>query len=216
MLVLAGDFFINGPRPAEVLERIRGLDVPAIIGNTDEDMLEGDWPASVWARERVGAAGLDFIRGLPGAVRVTPPGGTAPEEDLLIVHSTPRSIHDLLILALQPGFTSFKTLTPPEEAYAMLSGARAGLIVYGHIHYFSSAQIDDQRIGSIGSVGFPFDGDTRAAYAILDWDGGRWSLTPRRVEYDCEQVAREIEHSGMPRAWRYSRMIREARWLPPE
>jgi diadenosine tetraphosphatase ApaH/serine/threonine PP2A family protein phosphatase len=32
-----------------------------------------------------------------------------------------------------------------------------------------------------GSVGMPFDGDPRAAYALVRADGG---IEPRRVEYD--------------------------------
>jgi diadenosine tetraphosphatase ApaH/serine/threonine PP2A family protein phosphatase len=51
----------------------------------------------------------------------------------------------------------------------MLQGVQAGLIIYGHIHYVSEGVIDGQRIMSIGSVGFPFDGDQRAAYSIAEW-----------------------------------------------
>jgi protein phosphatase len=212
-IILAGDLFINGPRPAEVLARLTALDLPAILGNTDEDVLQGDWPASVWAREQVGPAGLAYIRGLSPALRVSPAGGSTVEQDLLLVHATPRSVNDVLILEPQ-AHTTFDTPTPEKEALEMLAGERAGLIVYGHIHYFSSGRVGGQRLCSIGSVGFPFDGDTRAAYALAEWDGAKWSITPRRVAYDCAQAAQDIENSGQPMAWRYSRMLREACWLP--
>jgi diadenosine tetraphosphatase ApaH/serine/threonine PP2A family protein phosphatase len=96
----------------------------------------------------------------------------------------------------------------------MLEGARADLIIYGHIHYVSEGVINGQRIMSIGSVGFPFDGDQRAAYAIARWTGVRWEVEHRRVVYQYRQVIKDIERSTIPFASRYARMIREANWFP--
>ena len=48
-----------------------------------------------------------------------------------------------------------------------------------------------------GSVGQPRDGDTRAAYLMLDTD--TWTATFRRVEYPIEDAARAIIDAGLPR-----------------
>jgi predicted phosphodiesterase len=215
LCVFGGDLFENGPRPGEVLTTLLALGWPTVLGNTDQDVAESpDWPAAVWAREQVGKAGMEFIRGLPLSCRVTPPGGTSPRDDLLVVHSTPRSHSDLLLLELRSETTSFTHLTPEPEAVEMLAGVRASLIVYGHIHYFSQGTVAGQRVASIGSVGFPFDSDCRAAYGLVRWEDGLWAVEPVRVPYDYEAAAREIETSGQPLPWRYARMIREAAWLP--
>lgn len=47
-----------------------------------------------------------------------------------------------------------------------------------------------------GSVGQPRDGDPRAAYALLDVDGGTIEL--RRSSYDVNEVQRRIRTRGLP------------------
>lgn len=98
----------------------------------------------------------------------------------------------------------------------MLGDEKTDLIVFGHIHYASSGNVRGQRLTSIGSVGFPFDSDTRAAYALVSWDGQRWRVEHRRVVYDHRAVTGDIERSGQPFAARYAQMIREVNWFPPE
>jgi diadenosine tetraphosphatase ApaH/serine/threonine PP2A family protein phosphatase len=212
--VFAGDLVMNGPRPAETLDRIVGLHAPGVIGNTDQEVLAARDPAGQWTAERIGADGCADLRSLPLEQRFTPPSGSSPNDDLLIVHSTPRSCWDLLILTPHPLGTTFTQTTSLDEAAQMLGDACANLIVYGHIHYVSEGVIAGQRVMSIGSVGYPFDGDQRAAYAIAEWSGQTWSITQRRVAYDYERVARMIEQSDQPFASRYAKMLRAANWFP--
>jgi protein phosphatase len=167
-----------------------------------------------WTAGQLQSSHIQFLRNLPLSYRVTPPDGKSPEDDLLIVHSTPRSCFDLLILNPHPLGTTFSEVTPVSDAITMLNGTEANLIVYGHIHYFSAGLIGDQRVASIGAVGYPFDGNTKAAYAIAEWDGKAWSLTQRRIAYDHEAVARSIEQSTMPYAARYAKMLRASNWFP--
>lgn len=215
-VVLAGDLLANGPWPAETLARIQDLQARVLYGNMDEFIVHatpGD-SATWWAKERIGEAGVMYLAGLPFAQRITPPGGASPQDDLLVVHATPRSAHDTLILTPEPNGTTFTEATPEAEAAQMLAGAQANLIVYGHIHYFSSGAIHGQRLTSIGAVGFPFDGDHRAAYALAQWDGAQWQVTPRRVEYLYQGTVDAIRRSGQPLAERYAQMIVQAKWLP--
>src|SRR5947199_402995 len=52
-----------------------------------------------------------------------------------------------------------------------------------------------------GSVGQPRDGDTRAAYALVDFERER--ITFHRVAYDHLAVADRIERAGLPAALVY-------------
>ena len=58
-----------------------------------------------------------------------------------------------------------------------------------------------------GSVGLPFDGDRRAAWALLD-DG---ALEQRRTAYDSDAVVAAIEASDNPARELVARRLREAR-----
>src|SRR3979411_2405116 len=53
-------------------------------------------------------------------------------------------------------------------------------------------QIGPTRVFNVGSVGFPFDGDLRAAYGILNWSEGKWSTELRRVPYPVETVLESL------------------------
>lgn len=214
MLVWGGDLVMNGPRPAATLALVRAVGGWGVVGNTDLDVVAGEDPVSAWTRAQIGADELEYLRSLPLMQRITPPNGTSPRDDLLVVHSTPRDCNDLLILAVHPLGTSFTATTPLAEAQAMLNGERANLIVYGHIHYASEATINKQRVKSVGSVGFPFDADQRAAYALVQWNGTNWQIEHRRVEYDWRAVIADIEQCIIPFAACYAERIRRADWLP--
>jgi len=215
-IVVAGDLARDGPYPAATLARVRALGVPTIYGNTERDIVMARPGGGIvwWTRERIGDEGVAYIDALPFADRITPPNGHSPDDDLLVVHSTPRSVYDVLILAPQPLGTTFTTVTPEDKAAAMLDAAHADLIVYGHIHYASTGVIRGQRLASVSSVGFPFDGDTRAAYALASWSGQQWRLAHRRVSYDLTATIYGLATSGQPFAERYIQRLRRADWVP--
>jgi protein phosphatase len=215
-VVLAGDLLANGPWPSETLARIQTLGAMVIYGNMDEAIVQATPDDSVvwWAHQQIGPDGVAYLAGLPFAQRITPPGGNSPTDDLLIVHATPHNVHDVLILQPEPYGTSFSQATPEAEALPMIADTQANLIVYGHIHYFSAGRVRGQRLQSIGSVGFPFDGAHRAAYALARWDGSDWQVTPRRVEYLYQGTVDAIRRSGQPLAERYAQMILQTKWLP--
>ena len=63
----------------------------------------------------------------------------------------------------------------------------------------TAAALDHRRcLLNPGSVGQPRDGDPRAAYLLLDLDGGE--ATWQRVEYDIERTQRAILDAGLPRS----------------
>jgi predicted phosphodiesterase len=211
-IVLMGDLVMNGPQPAETLARLMALDAPGVMGNTDYNVVADNDPVGSWTRRQLDSTALAYLASLPLAQRITPPDGVSPQDDLLIVHSTPRSYDDLLILALHSG-TNFTKITPPAEAAAMLAGTRANLMVYGHIHYVSEGWIGSQRVMSLGAVGFPFDNNPAAAYALAHWTAQGWAVQPRRVSYDHEAVARALDNSTIPAGARFAARIRTATWL---
>ncbi len=211
IMVLAGGLLTGGPQPVETLQRIRDLHVPTIFGNADREVVkaQSSLPIARWTREQIGEEGVAYLKALPLAHRITPPDGRSPEDDLLIVHTTPTSVDPVIILEPHPLETDIfhHATTPEADVISLLGAARANLIVNGHIHYASSGVVRGQRLASIGAVGSPTDGDQRAAYALISWDGNLWQVTHRHVSYAYESTAQAVKQSGQPVAWRYAQML---------
>ena len=67
-------------------------------------------------------------------------------------------------------------------------------MVYGHIHHPFVRRLPLLTVANAGSVSLSYDGDPRAAYALVD-DG---EITIRRVEYDIEREARDLAAVRFP------------------
>lgn len=216
-VIIAGDLVMNGPYPAETLERIRGTHFPALLGETDHAVAAAD-PANdlaCWTADQIGATGINYLETLPFSQLITPPQSVSPDAKLLIVHATPTSAGAFLILETNPLDARCSTLTPEADALNMLGEARTPLIVHGHLHYTSSGVVGTSQVVSIGAVGFPFDGNPQAAYALATWERDQWTIVHRRVSYDIEQVIAAVQRSGQPLAETIIQRLRTARWCPP-
>jgi diadenosine tetraphosphatase ApaH/serine/threonine PP2A family protein phosphatase len=75
-----------------------------------------------------------------------------------------------------------------DELLATIPGDVA-FLVFGHTHLPFARTAPGVELVNPGSVGMPFDGDPRAAYAILDDDG---CLEHRRIHYDHERSAAAV------------------------
>jgi len=82
---------------------------------------------------------------------------------------------------------------------SLLAGARAAVITFGHLHTPYVRQVSGRLLVDVSSVGYPRDGDRRAAYAILEWDGG-WRAEIHRVPYDLAETAAAFRACGAPNA----------------
>jgi predicted phosphodiesterase len=173
--LLGGDYALFGAWPAETVERLRGLDATWIRGNVDR------WTADPIDAPEVVRGAIEICRELLGEEAVNELA-RLPEQ--LVVdgvrycHASPRSDVD-----------SFAADDPERDA-ELLDGASEERVVFGHTHFqFERRSSAGPVLLNPGSVGMPFDGDHRAAYALLR-DYGDAEL--RRVEYDWEASARAV------------------------
>ena len=212
-----GDLVAFCPWPAETLARLRALpNVAFLRGNTDRYLVTGRRPAvpvrspEDWARmpvglavrdalfrwtvERLSYADYEFLRDLPPRLEMDVPG----YGHILAVHATPADDE-----------TNLYPDTPDDEIRPHLAGLNARLLLYGHTHRPVDRTVGSVRLVNPGSVGLPLDGDPRPAYALLDFEGERCTVTIRRVEYDLEAVIAELERVEHPaREW-IGRMLRQ-------
>ena len=206
-LVVAGDLVYRGPRNADCVDLVRGLNATTIAGNADLYVAtsEARWAAEMLAE--IGSSRANYLASLPRSHRVTPPGGCTPDDDLLVVHATPTNPQAALILE-DPIYGH--PPTPPAKARALIGDARANLIVGAHLHYAQAGKVGTQRFETIAPVSFASDGDPRAGYGLAAWDGSACQLNNRRVTYDVEAVAVEIERTRGPKADHWAHQLRTA------
>jgi predicted phosphodiesterase len=197
--VLGGDYALFGPWPREVVELLEGLDADWIRGNGErwtahpgdapqDDVVQG---AVAACRELLGEALVNRLAALPfdhcqGGARY--------------VHASPVS-----------DVRSFGTGHDDAEE-EMLDGVIETRLVFGHTHlpFIRQAKAGVELVNP-GSVGMPFDGDHRAAYAVVHPDR---TLEHRRVAYDhARTVAAVRERFEDPFAAKIAERIENARFV---
>jgi putative phosphoesterase len=207
LILQGGDLPHGGASPAEMVDRVRDLGWPGVIGNTDEMLWD---PASLtdfakaappmqallplieemaaWTRDALGEARIAWLRELP---RVQIHGGIA------LVHASPESTWR------SPAHTASDA-----ELETVYSPLGQPVVVYGHTHHAYVRSVSPAlTVANSGSVSMALDGDGRAAYLLLD------DLKPviRRVVYDIEREITALHDGGFPHAGWIEKTLRSAR-----
>jgi predicted phosphodiesterase len=191
LILHGGDLADGGARPVEIVDCIRDLGWQGVTGNGEEALSipetleafasQSSAPPSLWTvvremmaatRALLGEERIAWLRGLP-RVQIYPP--------IALVHASPSSPWQ------SPG---------PDASDAELESVYSPLgqpfAVYGHIH----RSFIRRSVINAGSVSLPYDGDSRAAYLLLDGD----TPTIRRVDYDVEKELKVLSKCGFPHA----------------
>jgi putative phosphoesterase len=212
LVLHGGDLALMGAQPAEVIDRVREMGWPGVVGNTDEVLWRAQEqqrqeelapklrvllslifrqyaPAT---RELLGEERVTWLRALPTQQRL---------EDLVLVHASP----DDLWRAPLPDAGG-------DELSAVYEPLDAATAIYGHIHRPYTRALGHLTVANSGSVGLAWDGDPRASYLLIE-DG-----QPRvvRVQYDVEREAALLLASNYPDAPRLAEMRRRGAFIKPD
>jgi predicted phosphodiesterase len=193
LILHGGDLADSGSSPVEVVDRVRDLGWPGVVGNTDEMLAmpetleefasQSKAPPALWSaireiaaatRDVLGEERLAWLRALP---RIQMQG------EMALVHASPES--------------RWKAPGPEAgdaELEAVYGPVGRKIAVYGHIHRSFVRRVGGMTVVNTGSVSLSYDGDRRAAYLLLD------DLEPtiRRVEYDLGREMRALAKCGLP------------------
>ena len=205
-----GDIVGYGADPGSCLELVRALDCPCVMGNHDhyttidspkmDELMtssgindEPVWSAIKLAREQLTGEQLAWLRSREPVSAI---------DRALIAHA---ALHD---------WGSWPYLRSSEEAQATLAilGDKVGF--FGHTHRENvfvpeggaapEKLVAEQRLFrlpegtvaiTVGSVGQPRDGDSRARWAL--WDPDARTVEFRRVKYDVEAAGQAILAAGL-------------------
>lgn len=218
-----GDLIGYGPDPSGVVERIRALGMPSLLGNYDEgvasrsgdcgcfypsEQARADGEASYeFTTAAVSDSDAEWLLALPREFRVCEMGVR-----LLFVHGSPRKLNEYLL--------------PDRSATSFLRIAReaeADVVCVGHVHvpYHLVFERDDGgfvHFVSAGSVGKARDEPGRACWVELlvgdeeqvrsaasdsaaapaGSDGAWLGISVHHVDYDVESVAAAMREEGLP------------------
>jgi len=186
--LIGGDVALFGPRPLEAVARLRELQGATWIRGNGERWAAapGDAPdaepvqgAIAFARSALGRDLVHELAALPESAGID--GSTRAW------HGSP--VGDVRSFLPQAG----------DDEAELLEGVTETRLVFGHTHlpFRRTTQAGIELINP-GSVGMPFDGDTRAAYALLGPDG---EVHHRRVPYDHAATADLLRTEHAEAGW---------------
>ncbi len=172
---IGGDVALFGPWPEDSVTRLKALE-PAtwIRGNGERWTADPDSApepvrgATDAARTALGDALVDELAALPQSA---------------VIGARTRGWHGSPVSDVR----SFLPEPAADEA-ELLGGVSERRLVFGHTHlpFQRMSPMSDIELVNPGSVGMPFDGDHRAAYALVHDDG---AIEHRRVAYDHAATA---------------------------
>jgi len=205
LVLHGGDLPHGGSSPAEIVDRIRDLGWPGVLGNTDEMLfqpaslkefaskspnLQPLWDAieemAMVTCEALGEERIAWLRELP-RVQIHGP--------MALVHASPESTWR------SPGHTASDA-----ELESVYSPLGQPIAIYGHIHHSFIRSVSGMIVANTGSVSLSYDGDRRAAYLLLD------DSKPeiRRVEYDVDREIKAVFACRFPHADWVAKMLASA------
>jgi predicted phosphodiesterase len=195
-VVVAGDIINRGPRSLDCLRFVQNKQRTdgwlTIRGNHEDYVIsqaQPDTPHSgpvfevfrnvYWTYQQLNGdvsalTAMPFQQNLPG------PNGRG----ICITHASLQGIRDGIFLS-----TSDDDLRQKIEP-------TSALFCVGHTHLPLIRCIDHTLVVNVGAVGLPFDGDTRACYAQIEWQDGQWSVEIIRLEYDREKAEQDFFETG--------------------
>lgn len=177
----AGDITGYYPDPNGVIDDLMANQVDCIKGNHDwylenppaitNDILQQSLDLT---RSRITPANKNTLQRLPLS--------RTYHRDGLYIRMYHGSPWDILEEYIYPDYNQFEKFSEPD----------ADIIILGHTHYPMLKKIRDKLVINPGSCGQPRDGNTHAAYAVLDTRRRTASL--KRISYDASSLRESIQN----------------------
>ena len=201
-VIVAGDLVNRGPRSLDCLrfaqEKTHTAGWRTLLGNHEEYVIrhgDPDAPRSGPEFEIRRASHFTFrqlncdvraLAALPFSVSLPAPDDSGAR----FTHASMRGTRD-----------GVYRRTPDRELRQQIGspqpdGRMPSLFCVGHTHMPLVRQVDDTLVVNAGSVGMPFDGDTRGSYAQMVWRDSHWSAEIIRLTYDLARTDQDYEDTG--------------------
>jgi len=193
-VVVAGDTVNRGPSSQDCLRFIQQRpDWQMVRGNHEDyvlacaDLAEADlndpaseaqWP-SFWTFQQLDGR-TTSLAAMPLSWSCAGPDGG----EVRVCHATMRGRRDGIWLNLTDAEVQERIAPVPP------------VFVTGHTHVPELRPVGECLVVNAGSAGATIDGDVRASYAQLEWQGDRWQARIVRVPYDLLQFERDMDETN--------------------
>lgn len=194
-VLCAGDLVCYGAQPTGVIKLLREHDIPSVCGNHDYAVAHGLYSVSKkpstprnevlklaalrWTQENLLPTKKRYLSSLPWMIRFVFDG-----------------LHVAVLHARIEYLDAWYAPEYPQGLQVLARRVDADVIVMGHTHQAFTHRISSRLLVNPGAVGRALDGNTQAAYAVLDTDS--LEVRPQRVAYDLRGAVRMIKKSGVP------------------
>jgi putative phosphoesterase len=187
----AGDIVGYGPDPNECVEVLSAKKVNSIAGNHDVALVTGNVSGmNVLAaravevnRQHIGFYSKLWLESLSIELNKRFEGIS-----IAVYHGSPS---DPLNEYVFPG----EALKKFDRFF---DKTKADILILGHTHVPFVNRMNSKILLNPGSVGQPRDGDPRSSYIIIEINEKDISISPKRVEYDIEEVRTRMKSKGLP------------------
>ena len=202
-IICLGDVALEGPQPRETIRRLHDLDIPVIMGNTDQWLLNPIPPGTgdeerqeesaieQWTAAQLDTTDREIVMGYQATLALDFGDGFT----LLCYHGSPRGFYD----RIEPD-------TPLDDLDRWFAAQRALVNAGGHTHEPMIRRYGSSTLVNPGSVGLPLVkpmggsaiSPAWAEYALVERSKGTLSITLLRVAYSLDELAAAARASGMP------------------
>ncbi|QBD77903.1 metallophosphoesterase [Ktedonosporobacter rubrisoli] len=204
-IVCLGDVAGTGPQPREVIEKLRALQIPIVMGNVDAWLIEPQLSADadedtrkieeidLWCAQQLSQDERAYLRSFLPTIQLDLLG-----TKLLCCHGSPQS-----------NLERIDAETPVEELRRMLASYSTEVLAAGHTHVQLLRRHEDMILCNPGSVGLAYSyspslqsiyNPAWGEYAIISANAEYVGIELRRVPFDVEAFVKAMLSSGMPHA----------------
>ena len=197
LVLILGDIINRGPRSREcfhlIQERVKSPSWHMIKGNHEDYVLNLEDPSLprsgmeyelrkviYYTYDSLSGEEIQAVKSLPDQIALE----IADEQLVRAYHASSAGSR----IGIYPD--------TPAEDLSKLIDQDASLFLVGHTHQPFVRKWENTAIINAGSVGLPFDGDTRAAYAQLTFNKQAWKGDIIRVDYDRKAAEDDFYTSG--------------------
>lgn len=211
-VLLAGDYIISAPWPAETADRLIGLKNARMVRGNEERYLhvpdgdDGQFAVSRFCRDALGPERIAFFDSMPERLECEACGVRVhmAHSSEAFIGSAETGSFSTAKLPVRYGdrpvprgelLQDIRTALAGDERIVALS---PGVYIFGHTHSQWHARFGDVLLVNPGSCGLPLDcGEGGAAYSLLTLENGRADVEERRVPCDVEAVIAHAKTTPM-------------------
>ncbi len=193
-IIIAGDLVGECVDNDEVIHIVKELNPWIIKGNKEQYILDyhsgknkhwkeyNQMAAMVWAYENMSVDSVTYIENLPEEISINLQG-KAP---IRVVHGSPGHMSKGIY---QKDF--------PQILHQVASSIEEPTLICGHTHTQWYVEVDNKLIINPGGIGIFFNKSRKSEYGVLTWEGNKWNVDLRTVDFNIDDLEKRFVESGI-------------------